>query len=965
MRRTTAAALRYTSIVVLLALSTSAHADPSRCKAAILRNSAAFLQAKAKALNKCERDIVVGTLPPSTNCHTDPETAAAITRASDRLRAKIAASCGGGDRTCGTADDDPLASVGWAIGTCPNFENGSCVNAIGNCDDISTCLLCIGGAAVDQAIALDYHSANPSTPGTALNACQKAIGTNVTAFLRSKSKALAKCWVTVNQGLVPGPCPVPGDGKAAIAIANAESRKQAHICKLCGGADKQCNGTGDFTPSEIGFATQCPAVTVPGGSACGGPINSLQDIVSCVDCVAEFKVDCVDQLAVPWNGQGYPPECNPGAFPTSTRTSTPVATPTTTATPTVTRTATPTFTAAAASATPTASRTATPVPTATSTPSLCGNGTLDLGEDCDLSAGATCASASNTGATYTCNSCQCACPTFISFVGTSGGAGVLDTGFSGQGHDATVVDDGKVTVGVTACAGSSRPCGVCTLLGPVDNLAADAGDINSQRCTGNTRTKCNTNADCSVATGTCEYFFGSNLPLVAGGVSTCVSNQINGTITGTANVENGTAATVAKLISRVYSGPTSDGPCPKCVNDGPANDNVRAGTCDSGQNVGQTCDVNGQSPNLFWSRTSLDCPPLTGGLLAALPIDLTNTTGSVTRTVLSGSPNCRAFGFTTAKCLCDVCNNGAANPCAVNGDCPVSGRCNGGTNGGSACTVASQCPSGSCGGKPCTVGTQCDSGACTLACLGGTNNGVSCTVASQCPGGSCAGTCTTPAGICGGTNGQRCNGGVNDGAPCRVNSQCAAANCSVPGEPTKYNACADAVCDPTNTCVGGTNQNANCTDPSECPGGSCVAGNEGTCAGGPVDQFCLPNATFQGCTAVGHQCAPYNLCVGGGNAGGVCDNASACPSGTCTSKVGGTFEDCTGSKQRDCYTDNGIVGAVITATGVADPPTNDESDPTLASLFCVGPTSSGGVNTAAGLPGLGRLELPGHSTGSP
>jgi hypothetical protein len=46
---------------------------------------------------------------------------------------------------------------------------------------------------------------------------------------------------------------------------------------------------------------------------------------------------------------------------------------------------------------------------------------------------------------------------------------------------------------------------------------------------------------------------------------------------------------------------------------------------------------------------------------------------------------------------------------------------------------------------------------------------------------------------------------------------------------------------------------------------------------------------------------------------------------------------------------------------MADPPSGGESDPTLAALFCVGRTSSAGVNSAAGLPGLGRIELLLHS----
>jgi hypothetical protein len=50
---------------------------------------------------------------------------------------------------------------------------------------------------------------------------------------------------------------------------------------------------------------------------------------------------------------------------------------------------------------------------------------------------------------------------------------------------------------------------------------------------------------------------------------------------------------------------------------------------------------------------------------------------------------------------------------------------------------------------------------------------------------------------------------------------------------------------------------------------------------------------------------------------------------------------------------------------VVSTPVNDASDPTLAALFCIGPTTSPSVNAAAGLPGLGRLELQGHAQGIP
>ena len=491
-------------------------------------------------------------------------------------------------------------------------------------------------------------------------------------------------------------------------------------------------------------------------------------------------------------------------------------------------------------------------------PCDCGDGVVEDGEGCDPPGSASCGNAGN-GLQFCDNRCQCDCPSHIEFEGTPGSLGVLDSGWTGQAHNATVVDHGKLSVSVTSCANSVQPCGVCNLTGPVPNAQADHGDINNRRCTGNTRTKCSTNADCSVAGGTCEYYFGTLLPLSAGGVSTCVSNQVNGAVTGTADVASGASATDVELISRIYTGTTVATPCPKCVGDATPNDGVRGGTCDSGVNSGQSCDVNGSSPNVFFGATSLDCPPTSGAQIAALPIDLSNSTGTVSRTLATSSPSCRAPGFTTLKCFCDTCNNGAAQPCATNADCPDPAG-----------------PIGPiCGGK---------------RCIGGTNPGAACTTATECPSGAC----------------------------------------NVPGTATAPNQCSDATCSPT-------------------------TGNEGECSGGPFEQFCGPDATFAGCTTDA-DCASFTTCSGGSNPAQPCSTASQCPGGTCAAQ-----QTCSVGKFRPCFTDNGAAGASIQATGATDPPVNSESNPTLAALFCIGPTTSGSVNSVAGLPGPGRLELPGHA----
>jgi hypothetical protein len=881
--------------------SRSAHADPVKCHAAIGKSAAAFAQAKIKILQKCAEGRFKGKI--TTTCQADQKTQNAITKAQTKAVSGIAKACGGKDKTCDTIGDDSLASIGWDSTTCPDFEARGCTNAINNCSDIGTCLTCIGEKAVDRAIDLYYQALTPPNPNPqdpklekARNKCQLAIGKSAAAFFLAKSKAIQKCWDTVNKGKATGPCPPFGaDQKTDDAIQKAKDKYDAATCKACG-TGKPCDITqSPFTKADIGFAPLCPPVVIPGigGHTCdfARTLVSLEDVRDCVECVTEFKVDCATVAAA----RGFP---QVPSYPAGCAAALPV-TPTPTSTPTATQTIS--------------------VPTTTATPPP-------------------------------------GCPTKITFTGTSTN-GVLDTGWTGAGHDATVISDGTVTVAVTSCTGSSPNCAVCSYVGPIDNAP---GQIRNRRCSGDSSVPCpNGNADCT-GLGTCKVFFGTYLPLAAGGVSTCVENTFNAGITGTANVDTGDSVGAASLTSRVFTGVTLANPCPQCLGDGPANDGTKGGTCSSGPRQGQSCDASGSSPNLFFGTTSLDCPPDGGAVIAALPIDLSNTTGTKARTLSAGSPTCRAPGFGGNKCQCDTCNDAAGEPCASNADCPVSGRCAGGSNAGKPCTTGSQCPGGACSGRPCTLNTQCDSGSCS------------------------GGVCTTAAGICGGTSGQRCTGGANAGAPCSSTcagganvgaicastsecpssactgaAQCPGGACNVTGQATKPNDCSDATCSPTDTCVGGANDGANCSASSECPGGSCAAGNEGTCAGGPFDQFCSPHATFRGC-ATDAQCATDNACVGGGNAGAKCSVASECPSGSCQSKLGGTPETCAIGKFRDCF-DSGNIGESVVASGHVDVPVNHQSDPTLAALFCIGPTTSGSVNAAAGIPGLGRLELKGHA----
>jgi hypothetical protein len=326
------------------------------CKRAIAKEASKFVKAKTKALQKCEEGKVKGK-------HSDPcpdplgpegttgrKTADKIAKAISKLHAGIGKKCGGEDKVCG---GNTRKEVGGGLAgrpeTCPDFETSGCTNPIDvfECTGIATCIECVGEKAVDEAIDLYYADLEPTDPVTqvALNKCQQAIGKTVSKYLLAKEKALLKCWDKRYKGLHTAVCPdINGNPvtekdavSAATKIAKAESKKIAKICKACGGEEKACDdvvatvnpgvpaiggtgGTGvdaDFTADDI-LGTgpfNCPAVTVPPGPsrpavACGGPIVTLADLIFCLDCVTEYKVDCLDPNRIDQAFIGYPSQCN-------------------------------------------------------------------------------------------------------------------------------------------------------------------------------------------------------------------------------------------------------------------------------------------------------------------------------------------------------------------------------------------------------------------------------------------------------------------------------------------------------------------------------------------------------------------------------------------------------------------------------------------------------------------------------
>jgi hypothetical protein len=309
------------SIPLLLSvLAGTAVADPVKCRGTISAASTAYLQARAKVLQKCRESVTKGALVlgPSETCTTRPKVAAALAKAATKLGTTIGKACGGANKACDAADtgadaDDTPASVGFG-GTCPNLEQGLCNGAIVDCADVGTCVRCIADHTVDQSLGLSYDLLLPTSAKSKdkgeklLNKCQVGIGKAATKLLLAQSRILASCWKKVNKAAT-GDCP---DAGASAKIGAARAALATALAKSCGGPDKTIGTGDDATPTQLGFAATCLNDAVP---SCAGGIATLTQLAGCVDCIAGFKAECADAAAIPAFALPYPAKCNAGMTP--------------------------------------------------------------------------------------------------------------------------------------------------------------------------------------------------------------------------------------------------------------------------------------------------------------------------------------------------------------------------------------------------------------------------------------------------------------------------------------------------------------------------------------------------------------------------------------------------------------------------------------------------------------------------
>jgi outer membrane protein assembly factor BamB len=321
-----------------------------KCRRTVNKETAKYLQQEAKTISKCELAKVKDKLGAGTVCiRDDVKTVDKLVKIESKKIAKIAKACGGADKVCGGSltDETGADAIGFG-GSCPGFEGrglctggtnngdvcaadtdctggGTCATCDGamapnTCTDAVTCVDCIAAVATRQMNDLLADNLVDNDPSLQKdeNKCQQTILKEVWKFYSAKSKILQKCWDKGLLGKHGDACPDAAAAagseakKAADKIAKAESKKVAKVCKACGGPDKLCGGGDDLAVTSIyNPVPTCPAVTVPVApfTDCGAiTIGSMQELVDCLDCVAEFKIDCTAANQVP-SLAGYPVEC--------------------------------------------------------------------------------------------------------------------------------------------------------------------------------------------------------------------------------------------------------------------------------------------------------------------------------------------------------------------------------------------------------------------------------------------------------------------------------------------------------------------------------------------------------------------------------------------------------------------------------------------------------------------------------
>jgi cysteine-rich repeat protein len=488
----------------------------------------------------------------------------------------------------------------------------------------------------------------------------------------------------------------------------------------------------------------------------------------------------------------------------------------------------------------------------------------------------------------------------------------LDSGWIGLAHDADI-NDKVLTRGFLECDSHGPTCGVCEVTGidpqtdtcrcsnnsrTICNDQFSATSPDCKACANNVNIACTTNADCPASTCTntspCLCYFGAPFPLASGGTPACILNRFSEDVSGTANVDLGEGSISAKLRTKVFLGLSTRIPCPPC---GGVCSNSATTFCvrDEDCTSGGTCNDD-PVPNDGLRQGT--CAFGTYVANYESPDEGQPCDSSAFNASFPAFPTGPNGGWYSLDCMPDAGKSAAGAGLIINltqTTGTVSLESNVSCQGPAE---SLDCPCLTCsndGTLPCNVDSDCL--AVQSTCSLGTGNGAArCNINADCASVS-AGNCSQGTGKCQWASSFFCS----------TNSECQNLNlgsCNVPtcsaigsGDFPQPNACT----------------NLECTD---------TGGGIGKCTTGPDSTYCDGVLKANGAGVLS------------------CQDDAGCTAGSTGVPAG----FCTLVERSGCFLDP------IVATGDPDP-----STPIGASVFCIPPTSNIGINSAAGLPGPGRV----------
>jgi hypothetical protein len=343
-----------TGLGLVLTIAPMAQAEPANCQKQIVKNLLKFKKTYLKKVGKCVDNKNVGKIAADVDC-PDAATQLKIDTLETKIRDKIALSC----------PDPDLTTLGFPTScafesTATGIENTCAGITINGPADFADCLLCWKGAELAEFLATLYAShalelcgdaldeTSPScseldcaTPlpvqqnlgDTGENDCQKAIGKAGIKHLVSIEKVLEKCGLLGNDRAT-----CLADLEVQAALDKSELKLETLIENKCGNRDPVpdppfcCRtGTGNMCTAaasrddcemNLGGTVQngktcnagtCDPVTggnqkitwwstCPRNDSCDGTLDTLEELIDCVDETAEEIADellCI-QFATGW-----------------------------------------------------------------------------------------------------------------------------------------------------------------------------------------------------------------------------------------------------------------------------------------------------------------------------------------------------------------------------------------------------------------------------------------------------------------------------------------------------------------------------------------------------------------------------------------------------------------------------------------------------------------------------------------